>query len=76
MGINSKRKYTVSTHENGVVCSDILRLAHIMSDDNSEVIYAMQDIMDDILDLKVDKHLTFQPNRDNDQSIGLIVRIQ
>lgn len=39
-----------------------------------EYIYAIQDIADKILDLKIGESMYFQPNRDNDLTKGIITR--
>jgi two-component sensor histidine kinase len=39
-----------------------------------EWIYAMRDISDDVLDLKLFNSMAFQPNRDQSDSKGIIYR--
>lgn len=43
---------------------------------DSELQYALQDILDNILDLKLHEKLTFQSDRSVENSLGIIIRIQ
>ena len=43
---------------------------------DSELQYSLQDILDDILDLKLYEKLTFQSDRSVENSLGIIIRTQ
>ena len=43
---------------------------------DSELQYALQDILDNILDLKLHEKLTFQSDRGVENSLGIIIRTQ
>ena len=43
---------------------------------DSELQYALQDILDNILDLKLHEKLTFQSDRSVENSLGIIIRTQ
>ena len=43
---------------------------------DSELQYALQDILDNILDLKLHEKLTFQSERGVENSLGIIIRTQ
>ena len=43
---------------------------------DSELQYALQDILDNILDLKLHEKLTFQSDRGVENSLGIIIRLQ
>ena len=52
-------------------------LDELLSEDNDfEVVYALQDIIDVILDLQLGDAMYFQPNRDDSKSKAIIVRIK
>ena len=44
-------------------------------DDGTEVRYAVQEVTDELLDLRVNESMYFQPNRDDKDSKGIIVRV-
>lgn len=75
MNLNSKREYRVLLVENGNDTSIYQSLKNILADDGAEVNYAMQEIIDSILDLKVGESLYFQPNRDDRNSKAIIFRL-
>jgi hypothetical protein len=78
MAAHSKRKFLIVFIE-GVssVVSRELSLNEILKEDNNawEYIYAIQDNIDNILDLKLGERLEMQFNRDNKDSFGIIKRI-
>ena len=43
---------------------------------DSELQYALQDVTDEILDLKLHEKLTFQSDRGVENSLGIIIRTQ
>ena len=79
--IVSKKIYEIQTSVNGIVENFRITLNEIIyededEDDDSETIYSMREVIDDILDLKINKCFWFQPNRDDDESKGIITRIK
>lgn len=78
MAIDSKRSFEIFIAEAGtsqVVTENI----HSLLDpkdfgDDYEYKYAAQEITDEILDLKVGESMYFQPNRDDKNSKGIIIR--
>ena len=88
--INSIRRYRIATidREDFIIFDDVL-IQDIIGKSNyselelfdnpffdSELQYSLQDILDDILDLKLhDKHL-FQSDRSVENSLGIIIRTQ
>ena len=88
--INSIRRYKIVTFDReDVYIIDEVPLQDIIGKSNyselelennlfldSELQYSLQDVTDDILDLKLhDKHL-FQSDRSVENSLGIIIRIQ
>lgn len=75
--IRSNREFTITTSINGVNEQFDSTFCCLIEDRNndSETIYSLQDIIDKIMDLKVKEYLFFQPNRDDDNSKGIITRI-
>lgn len=79
MKLNTKRRYKIAVQENDAIFKDEFPLTRldisIRGDDDAEYIYALQDRMDDVLDLRRGESMYFQPNRDNESTKGIIVRI-
>lgn len=76
MGTISNRLYKVSFNSSdGIEVSTVSFSTLISESDDRELIYSMQDVTDEILDLKIGDSMYFRPNRDDAQSKGLIVRI-
>jgi len=82
MRTNSKRKYEVTIVENGIMNVKGIKIDAILtSDDNDpddegyEFEYALQEIIDEVLDLEQGDSLYFQPNRDGNDSKGIILRV-
>lgn len=76
---NSNRKYLVVGVEGGdsfVLDISINKLMKKDSDNDSEVLYAMQEITDEILDLKKNESMFFQADRNNEHTKGVILRIE
>lgn len=74
---NSKRTYKVVSTENNLNQMDAITLTDLLlSNDDSELFYAMTEVIDEILDLNIGESLYFQPNRDRKNSEGLILRIK
>jgi hypothetical protein len=86
MALLSKRVFTVisflkNTDKNGAVYLDeereVFHIDYMLrpdSEDTPEFIYALHDIGDKVLDLKVGDHLFFQPNRDIPETFAIIIR--
>lgn len=79
MTLNSKRRYKIAIQEGDAIYKDefpVTRLSiSIRGDDDAEYIYALQDRMDEVLDLRRGESMYFQPIRDNNSTKGIIVRI-
>ena len=74
--IESKREYSVETSVNGTIENFKIKLTEIIYEDSdSETIYSMKERIDEIMDLRINKSMFFQPNRDNKESKGIITRI-
>lgn len=69
----SKRKYKVYNFEFKKVIP--LERLFINKENDFEYIYALQDIIDDILDLKVNESLFVQMDRGDVRDKGVIIRI-
>ena len=70
---NSKRQFQLFSSTE--LTQRVYDLEDLSNDDGSEILYALQEIIDEILDLKRGESMYFQPNRDNKESKGVIVRI-
>lgn len=76
----SQRMYKVAVCDNNIgmtiekiTIQSLLRQSS-NKDNLPEWIYAMQDISDNILDLKLGESMLFQPSRDDKTSKGIIYR--
>lgn len=79
MTLNSNRFYTVASAEFGLSTENITlnTLAQAVKEKNcAEIWYAMDDRLDEVLDLKVGESMYFQPNRDDKKSKGIIFRVK
>ncbi len=75
--LNSKRLFIVTFIEgDDSFTKDNVSLELLLSNDNSEWIYACQEEIDNILDLKVGERFVMNFNRDNADSLGMIKRIK
>lgn len=78
MAIESKRSFELFMTEEGESSVEALDLNELLDHremaNEYEYKYAAQDITDKILDLKEGESMYFQPNRDNKNSKGIIVR--
>lgn len=76
--LNSKRKYQIATIEayefQEKQSLTIYDLCSKDDDSDTEVKYALQDIGDKVLDMKIGDSLYFQPNRDDKKTKGIILR--
>lgn len=52
------------------------QLFHNKDKNPFEFIFALQEIADAVLDLKENESMYFQPNRDNNQTKGILLRIK
>lgn len=76
MKTHSRRLFQViEVHGKRVDKHSSMSLDYILQDLNSELNYALQDIIDEVLDLKEGESLYFFPNRDDKLSKGIIVRL-
>jgi len=76
--IHSNRKYKVAICDADGIALEKVSIRQLLSTDtgnNWEFIYSMQDIIDKVLDLKEGESITFQPNRDDPNSKGIIYRL-
>lgn len=76
----TRRLYKLVWIENGDLCDKTANLEHLFTEPSGmgsafEYIYAVQDEIDTILDLKLGDQLPMQFNRDNPNSKGVIARI-
>jgi len=75
--IDSKRQYSVETSVNGIIENSTIDFSEIIDSKSiAETIYSMQEIIDEILDLKIKESIYFQPNRDDSKSKGIITRMR
>lgn len=75
----SKRKYRIVSVSHLGVEAEIMTIEGLLFSDSfndSEMVYAAQDVVDAILDLQVEESMIFQSNRDNANYKGVIVRIE
>lgn len=76
--INSKRKYRVIIVDTDSVSNEVIEINRILKDKKNgeyEFIYALQDEIDKVLDLKISRAMYFNPCRDNKRVKGIIQRI-
>ena len=71
---NSHRSYKVFTSQKGITNIEEFNLEMLEKSD-SEVAYALQEQIDNVLDLKINESRYFQPNRDDYDSKAIITRI-
>lgn len=73
----SKRKYKVAISDSVGITVEHVTLNTLMNDGAEyEYIFAMREIMDEILDLKVNEALYFRPNRDDKTTKGIVHRVE
>lgn len=79
MTLLSKRKYRVLMVENGSTSTretfDVYQLTGRDTKSMYEYMYALQEIGDKVLDLKIGESIYFQPNRDNNEAKGILIRV-
>ena len=79
---NSKRQYVATWIDGNEVQILDLNLDQIMfgnpkdKDNQFEYIYALQDVLDEILDMKLNEVKVVQFNRDDKSTLGVIKRIK
>ena len=75
--MESKRKYRVVTFigEMASVDAIVYTLDEILQDTGSEINYSLQEVIDDILDLKPFEKMFFYSNRDDKNSNSIIIRL-
>jgi hypothetical protein len=72
------RKYKIAIYEGGnEIQVHEIRIDDILfpNDNDFEHIYALMEVLEDILYLKPDQSMYFQPNRDNKNTKGILLRI-
>jgi hypothetical protein len=76
MALISDRKYTIMVAENGDTATIKAALGNLINphENDNECVYALNDMMDEVLDLKKGESMYFQPNRDNKLAKGIITR--
>ncbi len=66
--------------EQGFASNNEMLIETLLNVDNNvddlEYIYALQDMLDEVLDLQLDESIYFQPNRDNNLAKGIITRVK
>ncbi len=74
---NSKRRFVIQTSV-GNTTTEFLQpsLSDIINDNEAEVYFALQDEIDLVLDLRQGDSMYFQPNRDDNNSKGIITRVK
>lgn len=74
--MNSKRRYKVAICDQiGLTIENVTLNSLTDTKQDLELFYAIQDIIDEVLDLKVEESMYFQPNRDDKNSKGIIRRV-
>lgn len=77
MSILTNREYECVTVELGAIQKKFrFPLGDLWKSDNDEVYFALQDIGDRVLDLRVGDSLYFQPIRDDDKTKAILIRIK
>lgn len=73
---NSNRLFNMYTVENS--CSTLIQVSldEIIQDKEYEVFFALQEQIDEVMDIPMGCTLTFKPNRDNPLSKGMITRVR
>ena len=73
----SKRQYVIQT-STGRTVTEFLQpsINEIINNTEDEVYFALQDEIDLVLDLRKEESMYFQPNRDNNNSKGIITRVK
>lgn len=75
----TKRRYAIAVGEGDIQHINTCSLDYIFSgtrENDYEYIYALHEIADELLDMKLGESIYFKPNRDNDIAKGLITRIR
>jgi len=76
----TKRHYDIQISESGTTTNMGITIEILLglngNPNDYEFIYALQEIADDVLDLKSGECLYFQPNRDNQLAKGIITRVK
>lgn len=78
MKSNSNRRFKIVIIESDKVSVEEMGLDDLMNvkpnGQDYEYMYALNDILDQILDLKQFEKMTFQWNRDNPDTLGIVLR--
>ena len=73
--LSSKRLFKVVGFEKSQKVSKTYTLAQLLTDDGFELTYSLQEIMDKILDLKINQTLFVDVIRGCEDSKGVLIRI-
>lgn len=77
--MNTVREFDIVYHLGGLAIHNTnIKLTDLpeLLNDGSELVYAFNEILDAVLDLKTGESIYFQPNRDDKNSKGIIVRVK
>ena len=74
----SERRYVIvaSTEGDSPIECTIDEILNSNESENSEMMYCLYEHTDDVLDLRPFQHMAFQPNRDDKNSKGVIIRVK
>lgn len=75
IGLNSKREFIIIFIEGNAATALYPTIYDLQMDTDEEWKYAVSEIMDSVLDLKVGEMLHMRFNRDNQDSAGIIKRV-
>jgi hypothetical protein len=72
----TKRRYYIAVAESDGFETQCLSLNYLFThrDNDYEYVYAIQEMADELLDLKIGESIYFKPNRDNELAKGIIIR--
>lgn len=82
--MKNEPRISASNRKYAIVCSGEnmygflnynLTLLELLADDETEFCLALQERIDDVLDLRVDDFFIFKPTRDSAKSVGIIKRV-
>lgn len=79
MSLNSKRKFRVITTVptgNGIAVEDFEVTLNDLIEEGNETAYALQEMIDDVMDIPEGCSMYFRPNRDEIGSKAIIIRIK
>lgn len=75
--LNSVRRFAImASNEDDIIILTLAQIVIYSEINDAELIYAMHDHLDTILDMKPYDNFHFQPNRDDKESKAVIVRLR